>query len=109
MRLAPWIGFALLALALPAAAQDVNSGSSLDGGISDTEICDNCNPAIVDFDAWGVGPQERPDAGARQRRARPDAGAEPPSDAGGFGCSSLGFVGLEAMLLLALLRRRERD
>jgi len=85
----------------------VSGDGGLDGGISDTEICDNCNPAIVDFDAWGVGPQEQPDAGARRRRPRPDVGTEEATDSGGFGCTSLGFSGLEPLLLLAWMRRRK--
>ncbi len=107
MRPPLWIGPLLLVLAAPAAAQDVSGDGGLDGGISDTEICDNCSPAVVDFEAWDVGPQERQDAGLRQRRARPDAGIQNAPESGGFGCST-GVMGLEPLFLLGLLRRRKK-
>jgi len=109
VRYAPLIGSVLLILALPATAQDVAGDGGLDGGISDTEICDNCNPAIVDFDAWGVGPQDRPDAGTiARRRRRPDTGGSTTPEPASFGCSGAGLIGLEPLLLLAFLRRRKK-
>lgn len=107
MRLPLWIGPLLLVLAVSASAQDVSGDGGLDGGIIDTYICDNCDPAIVDFDAWAVGPQERPDTGPVRRRSRPDAGPLAPPEPGGFGCSTGGLLGLETLLLLGLLRRRK--